>query len=154
MLNITKKTLTEEEIALIIQSVLQGLVYLHSNKKIHRDIKAANILINEQGVAKLADFGVSAESLHTNANHKTQAGSPCWMSPEVMKSNLYTLKTDIWSLGVTSIELAEGTAPFSHLKPYMAIFTLKDKPIQGFSDPSRWSPDFNSFVKDCLQVNP
>lgn len=81
MLNITKAKLSEEEIALILKSVLLGLAYLHSKRKVHRDIKAANILLDRKGVAKLADFGVSAESKYTNAPHKSQVGSPYWMSP-------------------------------------------------------------------------
>lgn len=82
-------------------------------------------------MAKLADFGVSAESMYTNAGHKSQVGSPYWMSPEVMKHSEYTNKTDIWSLGVTAIELAEGVVPNSNLKPLIAMWQLKDKPIQG-----------------------
>lgn len=154
LLNITQKKLNEYEIASILESVLKGLVYLHDNKKIHRDIKAANILLNKDGVAKLADFGVSAESMYTNAGHKSQVGSPYWMSPEVMKHNEYTNKTDIWSLGVTAIELAEGVVPNSHLKPLIAMWQLKDKPIQQLKEPHRWSPEFNSFIRDCLNINP
>ena len=71
-----------------------------------------------------------------------------------MKHNEYTNKTDIWSLGVTAIELAEGVVPNSHLKPLIAMWQLKDKPIQGFKDAQKWSPEFNAFVKDCLNVNP
>ena len=92
--------------------------------------------------------------MYTNAGHKSQVGSPYWMSPEIMKQSLYTNKTDIWSLGVTAIELAEGVVPNSHLKPLMAMWQLKDKPIQGLKEPSKWSGDFNAFVKDCLNVNP
>ena len=127
--------------------MLEGLIYLHSNKKIHRDIKAANILLNSEGIAKLADFGVSTESMYTNAGHRSQVGSPYWMSPEVMKHNEYTNKTDIWSLGVTAIELAEGVVPNSHLKPLIAMWQLKDTPIQGFKDTQTWSDEFNSFVR-------
>ena len=71
-----------------------------------------------------------------------------------MKHSQYTNKTDIWSLGVTAIELAEGVVPNSNLKPLIAMWQLKDKPVQGFKDPSKWSQQFNSFVKDCLNTNP
>jgi serine/threonine kinase 4 len=86
---------------------------LHEHKKIHRDIKAANILLDHKGIAKLADFGVSAESMYTNAGHNTHIGSPYWMSPEVMRYSEYNHKTDIWSLGITAIELAQGAVPYS-----------------------------------------
>lgn len=132
LINITQRKLNEHEIASILESVIEGLAYLHANKKIHRDIKAANILLNKEGVAKLADFGVSTESMYTNARHRSQVGSPYWMSPEVLRNSEYTNKTDIWSLGVTAIELAEGVVPNSHIKPYVAIFQLKEKPTQGF----------------------
>ena len=71
-----------------------------------------------------------------------------------MKHSEYTNKTDVWSLGVTAIELAEGVVPNSHLKPLIAMWQLKDKPIQTFKDPNRWSSDFNFFIKDCLNINP
>ncbi len=76
------------------------------------------------------------------------------MSPEVLKNSEYTNKTDIWSLGVTAIELAQGVVPNSNMKPYRAMFILKDKPIEGLAEPEKWSIEFNRFVKDCLQINP
>lgn len=146
LINITQRKLNEQEIASILESVLEGLAYLHANKMIHRDIKAANILLNSEGVAKLADFGVSAESLHTNAGHWSQVGSPYWMSPEVLGRSEYTNKTDVWSLGVTAIELAEGVVPNSNMKPMVAMFQLKSKPLRGFKEPDKWSAEFNDFV--------
>lgn len=98
--------------------------YLHQNKKIHRDIKAGNILLDQQGNAKLADFGISAELNHTQAYKDTVIGTPFWMSPEVIKNSKYNFKTDIWSLGITAIELAEGGPPYSHLHPYRAMFAI------------------------------
>jgi serine/threonine protein kinase len=92
--------------------------------------------------------------MYTNAAHRSQVGSPYWMSPEIMRHSEYTFKTDIWSLGVTAIELAEGVVPNSHLKPLMVLFQLRDKPIQGFKEPQRWSPEFNAFVKECLNTSP
>lgn len=100
--------LSEEHIASILHATLMGLDYLHQRKTIHRDIKAGNILINEVGDIKLSDFGVSAELMHTLADKDTLIGSPFWMSPEVLSKSKYNCKTDIWSLGITAIELAEG----------------------------------------------
>ena len=116
-----------------------GLQYIHERKKIHRDIKAANILLDTRGYAKLADFGVSASALYTNARFRTHIGSPYWMSPEIIKYSEYDHKTDIWSLGITAIELAQGQVPNSHIKPFMVVFMTKSNPVQGFKEPSLWS---------------
>lgn len=76
------------------------------------------------------------------------------MSPEIIRYTEYNHKTDIWSLGITTIELAEGQVPNSHIKPFMVIFMTKSNPVQGFTNPSLWSPELKDFVKECLQINP
>ena len=119
---ITARNLTEMEISCLLRSVLKGVDYLHSNKLIHRDIKAANILLDENGDAKIADFGVSAQLMTTFGNKESFIGTPFWMSPEVIAKNKYNSKTDIWSLGITAIELAEGEPPYSKLHPVRAMF--------------------------------
>lgn len=123
-MRITKKSLNECEISCILLSTLRGLHYLHENRKIHRDIKAGNILLDHKGNAKLADFGVSAQLLNTLACKDSCIGTPFWMSPEVIKHSKYNQKTDIWSLGITAIELAEGEPPYSHLHPFRAMFAI------------------------------
>lgn len=133
-----------------MESVLRGLEYLHAKKTIHRDVKAANILLDQRGHAKLADFGVSASAMYTNARFRTHIGSPYWMSPEIIRYSEYDQKTDIWSLGITAIEIAEGQVPNSHIKPYMVMFLLKTNPIQSLKEPTKWSPEFNSFIHKCL----
>ena len=85
---------------------------------IHRDIKADNILVNSQGEAKMADFGVSTQLVSTFASKESVIGSPFWMSPEILQRNSHNNKTDIWSIGITTIELAEMAPPFSNLYPY------------------------------------
>ena len=154
LLTITKKSLTEEQIASILQDTLKGLIYLHNNRKIHRDIKAGNILIDHNGVCKLADFGVSAQLKDTHANQDTVIGTPFWMSPEVISKCKYNKKTDIWSLGITTIEMAEGQPPYSHLHPVRAMFVIKNNPPTGLTNQSQWSESFNDFVKKCLTVDP
>ena len=110
-----KFTIDEKTISCICKSVLSGLDYLHSNNIIHRDIKCGNILLDNEGNVKLADFGVSAKLEDTLAKKTTKIGSPYWMSPEILTEKRYYSKTDIWSLGISLIEMAEGEVPYSHL---------------------------------------
>lgn len=141
-------------IASILHGVLKGLEYLHANKKIHRDIKAGNILLDHSGNVKIADFGVSTELLNTFSNKDTVIGTPFWMSPEVIAKSKYNKKTDIWSLGITSIEIAEGQPPYSHIHPIRAMFAIKNSPPQSLSEPNKWSMEFNNFVSRCLTLDP
>lgn len=146
LLKITKIQLTEEMIATIIQSILFGLDYLHENKKIHRDIKCANILLDQEGNIKLADFGVSAQLMHSLADKDTVIGSPYWMSPEVLSKSKYKYETDIWSLGITAIEMAEGEPPYSNIHPFRAMFAIIKNPPKGLTQAERWTPEFNQFI--------
>eukprot|EP00941_MAST-03F_sp_MAST-3F-sp1_P003882 g3882.t1 len=146
-----QRSLSEGIIATVCASVLLGLEYLHARKNIHRDIKCGNILIGEGGRAKLADFGVSAQLNSTMSKKNTLIGTPFWMAPEVIREDEYNSKADIWSLGITAIEMAEGEPPYSHMHPMRAIFFIpnRDPPtLEG--DPERWSPAFHSFLKLCL----
>mmetsp|Transcript_7812 Transcript_7812/g.14973 ORF Transcript_7812/g.14973 Transcript_7812/m.14973 type:complete len:460 (-) Transcript_7812:3891-5270(-) len=154
LIKITKRTLTETQIASVCQASLRGLLYLHEGKKIHRDIKAGNILLDHKGVAKLADFGVSAQLANTYSKKDTVIGTPYWMSPEVISKSTYNKKTDIWSLGITAIEMAEGEPPYSHIHPVRAMFVIQKNPPRGLTEPHKWSAEFNDFVTKCLIVDP
>ncbi|KAL4428782.1 hypothetical protein ABPG74_001296 [Tetrahymena malaccensis] len=154
LMKATQRTLSEVQIACILKGVLLGLKYLHNSKKIHRDIKAGNILINKDGACKLADFGVSAQLFNTMGYIESFIGTPYWMSPEVLTQNKYNKKTDIWSLGITAIEMAEGNPPFSNFQAVSAMILIIKKPPQGLSDPTKWSQEFNRFVSRCLTINP
>lgn len=152
-------TLNVEQITVIVRDVLNGLDYLHSGNNIHRDVKAANILLNEDGIAKLGDFGVS-EPLDTSPKvqentRKTIIGTLLWLPPEVLNQNCNesTLKSiDIWSLGITIIEMADGEPPYNSLQQEAATHEIAnmDRPPSSFKDPTKWPQDLLDFVSSCL----
>jgi serine/threonine kinase 3 len=154
LMTICDKTLTEQQIAIVMKMALQGLDYLHKIKKIHRDIKAGNILLNLEGDCKLADFGVSAELVTTMAKRKTVIGTPYWMAPEVLQSQEYDGKADIWSLAITAIEMAVGEPPHSHIHPMRAIFLIPSSPPPTLSHPEMYSQEFKEFLASCLHKVP
>ncbi|XP_011515550.2 serine/threonine-protein kinase 3 isoform X2 [Homo sapiens] len=154
IIRLRNKTLIEDEIATILKSTLKGLEYLHFMRKIHRDIKAGNILLNTEGHAKLADFGVAGQLTDTMAKRNTVIGTPFWMAPEVIQEIGYNCVADIWSLGITSIEMAEGKPPYADIHPMRAIFMIPTNPPPTFRKPELWSDDFTDFVKKCLVKNP
>ncbi|CAG2170687.1 unnamed protein product [Oppiella nova] len=154
IMRMRKKTLTEDEISTILRDTLLGLEYLHQRRKIHRDIKAGNILLNSEGHAKLADFGVAGQLTDTMAKRNTVIGTPFWMAPEVIQEIGYDCLADIWSLGITALEMAEGKPPYGDIHPMRAIFMIPTKPPPSFRDPDRWSSEFIDFVQKCLVKNP
>ena len=148
------KSLTEPEIATILMGTLKGLEYLHLRKKIHRDIKAGNILLTECGQAKLGDFGVAGQLTDTLAKRNTLIGTPYWMAPEITQEIGYNCAADIWSLGITALEMAEGKAPYADINPMRFIFMIHMKPPPTFSQPDKWSETLIDFVSRCLVKNP
>ncbi|XP_075469948.1 mitogen-activated protein kinase kinase kinase kinase 5 isoform X2 [Ascaphus truei] len=151
--------LSECQIAYVCRETLEGLAYLHSKGKMHRDIKGANILFTDHGDVKLADFGVAAKITATIAKRKSFIGTPYWMAPEVAaveKNGGYNQLCDIWAVGITAIELGELQPPMFDLHPMRALFLMSKSNFQPpkLKEKPKWTPVFHNFVKVALTKNP
>uniref|UniRef100_A0A4W6EMN5 non-specific serine/threonine protein kinase n=1 Tax=Lates calcarifer TaxID=8187 RepID=A0A4W6EMN5_LATCA len=151
--------LTEPQIKVVCRQMLEALDYLHSMKIIHRDLKAGNILLMLDGDIKLADFGVSAKNTKTLQRRDSFIGTPYWMAPEVvmcetMKDAPYDYKADIWSLGITLIELAQIEPPHHELNPMRVLLKIAKSEPPTLEQPHKWSQEFKDFLRKSLDKNP
>jgi len=152
MMKICETTLNEDQICFVMKEALMGLYFLHERKIIHRDIKGGNILLSSKGEVKLADFGVSSEMKDYTMNHEV-IGSPFWMAPELIEEN-YDNKVDIWSLGITAIEMAEGNPPLYKMNRLRAMFQIPNRPPPKLQNKEIWSEQFHDFLALCLTHKP
>ncbi|OHT10654.1 STE20/SPS1-related proline-alanine-rich protein kinase [Tritrichomonas foetus] len=146
----------ENIIAAVLKEILKALFYFHENRQMHRDVKAGNILVNNKGQIKLADFGIAARLIEKGQRVRarfTIIGTPCYMAPEVVCAGIgYSEKADIWSLGITAIELATGAAPYSNLHPLEVVVRISNSPPPVL--PESFSSAFRDFVKCALNSDP
>ncbi|KAK3530467.1 hypothetical protein QTP86_024376, partial [Hemibagrus guttatus] len=153
-----ERPLTEPQIRVVCKQTLEALIYLHENKVIHRDLKAGNILLTLDGQVKLADFGVSAKNTKTLQRRDSFIGTPYWMAPEVVmcetsKDRPYDYKADIWSLGVTLIEMAQIEPPNHEMNPMRVLLKIAKADPPTLMQPSKWSPEFSDFLRHALDKN-
>uniref|UniRef100_A0A673LWH5 non-specific serine/threonine protein kinase n=1 Tax=Sinocyclocheilus rhinocerous TaxID=307959 RepID=A0A673LWH5_9TELE len=155
--NTKGNSLREDWTAYISREILRGLTHLHHHKVIHRDIKGQNVLLTENAEVKLVDFGVSAQLDRTVSRRNTFIGTPYWMAPEVIACDenpdaTYDYKSDLWSLGITAIEMAEGAPPLCDMHPMRALFLIPRNPAPRLKS-KKWSKKFQSFIESCMVKN-
>ncbi|XP_052398249.1 traf2 and NCK-interacting protein kinase isoform X11 [Carassius gibelio] len=155
--NTKGNSLKEEWTAYICREILRGLTHLHQHKVIHRDIKGQNVLLTENAEVKLVDFGVSAQLDRTVGRRNTFIGTPYWMAPEVIACDenpdaTYDFKSDLWSLGITAIEMAEGAPPLCDMHPMRALFLIPRNSAPRLKS-KKWSKKFQLFIESCLVKN-
>ncbi|XP_042902308.1 neither inactivation nor afterpotential protein C [Parasteatoda tepidariorum] len=151
-----EKMLTEEEIAALLKLFLLGLQTLHENEIIHRDVRASNFIISPEGDIKFIDFGSCALVKDTDGKTHSSLGAPYWMAPEVIaceQMRPYTKSCDVWSLGITAIELAETVPPYSEIHPVRAMFQIARNPPPTLKKSTEWSETFKDFISECLERN-
>lgn len=150
------RRLSEEHIAYILKEAANALVELHKQNFVHRDVRGTNILLTADGEVKLCDFGLTKSTGSQMGKRSTCIGSPCWMAPEMFlpstKSNeeLYGNRIDVWALGITAIEVGDGTAPFIDMHPTRAMFQIIRNPPPTLYRPANWTQNYNDFIAESV----
>jgi len=146
--------LPEKTIAYVCREVLKALQYIHELQRVHRDIKSDNVLLGEDGAVKLADFGFIAQLSLTRIHRRTVVGTPYWMAPELIDGYPYGKEVDIWSLGIMTMEMAEGLPPYYQHKAKKATALISQQGAPPLRNKKRWTEDFLLFLESCLTYNP
>jgi serine/threonine protein kinase len=152
----TPHWLDEWEIATICKYTLKGLEYMHANRQIHRDIKTDNILLNQFGEVKLADFGVTGQLKADETKKNTIAGTPYFIAPEILSGEAkgYDSKADIWSLGICCVEMAECNPPYFSEHPMRVLLLIPKNPPPTLKQTEKWSAEFHDFLSHLLTKDP
>eukprot|EP00736_Rhodelphis_marinus_P010930 Rmarinus@m.17798 len=147
---LTAMTLDEKQISFVCRELLLALEFLHQNNRIHRDIKSDNLLMNQNGDLKVADFGYAVQLTQETAKRTSVVGTPYWMAPELIRGQEYDPKVDIWSLGILAIECAEGEPPLMDEPPLRALYLITTSPPPKLKEKGKWSDNFHDFLQKCL----
>ncbi|CAN0213372.1 unnamed protein product, partial [Ectocarpus fasciculatus] len=142
----------EMYIAYVCREILLALAFMHHQFRLHRDIKSDNVLVNLEGKVKLADFGFAAALTAEQDKRASVVGTPYWMAPEIIKGLEYDGKVDVWSMGITALEMAEGEPPLLHEPPLRALLLISINPSPRLKDPNKWSRGFIHFLASSLDV--
>ena len=144
----------EPHIAYVMLHLLRGLAFLHAQHRLHRDIKSDNVLVDFNGAVKIADFGFAAGLSEEIAKRKSVVGTPFWMAPELIRGAEYDGKVDVWSLGITALELADGEPPHLKEQPLRALLLITTSGPPGLKNPEKWSAPFRHFLRSALEPEP
>lgn len=140
-------------VAYVCKCVLMGLAYMHRSHRLHRDIKSDNIMVDFSGAVKIADFGFAVGLTEEEDKRRSVVGTPYWMAPELIRGMEYDDRVDVWSLGITALEMADGEPPWLHEPPLRALLLITTEGTPGVRHPTRWSSAFKHFLKCCLHLN-
>lgn len=146
-----KEKIPEHLIAYICKEIIKGLSFLHSQHRIHRDVKSDNILLSLDGKIKLADLGYAVQLIKEKDQRSTVVGTPSWMAPELAMGLKYNTSVDIWSLGIVSLEMGDGEPPLLGHDPLKIISLIVSKPAPTLKNKKKWTSDFNRFIDRCLK---
>ncbi|KAJ1650337.1 hypothetical protein IWQ61_008835 [Dispira simplex] len=145
--------MSEALMARVCIDVLSGLEYLHTHMRVHRDIRSDNLLINDQGLVKITDFGMAAQLSPEMPTQVIVVGTPFWMSPEISKGLPHDMKSDIWSFGIVAVEMAQGKPPYMDYPVLKALFLIASAGRPEWDEPERWTEEFKDFVSQCTQID-